>query len=722
MQRKTRYQTIQVFFSFLIILGSQVSFAQLIYFNSGLKIYSFGPSNCFSSLVIKAQRGFSDIAFDRNGNLYGCSTDLNRVYLSTGSVSKIADIGGVLNGMTISYEGIIYMGDASGELISYNLNTGILTNHGNMGFGCAGDLTFYKGELYMTAFDFQIIKVNIEHPELSELVMSYTASSEILGIVSDYRGCGDTRVYGMTGGNSEVFSIDFDNMTVDLVCQIALDVLGGASTTEFLASIPVSLGSPIVVQPDCKSLTGSVSFPSSSGIGTLEFRLGSNAWQTETDFNNLNAGTYSFYLRDEDGCMDSLQIELMPYPLLVVNELLVTPATCNQADGELLIQASGGMGVLTYSLNGFLFQLPAAFTGLAAGMYDVYVKDNLGCTLKQTVEVNGNFLFDVQNYDVLNATCNQNNGTIFLYPDLLDTDKYTFSINGAAFQQESVFGNLEEGLYHIVVKHQNGCMDSVDIFVASSVSPQLLLSTIHPEACNLSNGSISTIVNGGMAPFKFRLNSGIWQENQAFNDLVSGLYVVHVQDRSGCFDSLDVFIESVKGPEILAVYTNNAQCNTSDGRIEVDWNSHQNASTLTILNEQEEEVFNLNHLAPGYYQIYITDTLGCEFDTMVTIKAIGCELSIPNIFSPNDDGINDEFKVEVPPNAQIGINAITIYDRWGNQVYAPNPHLIDTYPVFSWNGSFRGKKCPPGVYTYRILIRDIENNVDFVFGDLTLIR
>ena len=339
----TRKQTIKAICSFLMILGWQVNYSQLIYYNSGLNIYSFDPSSCVSSLVIKAQKGFTDIAFDRNGNLYGCNTDLNRVYLSTGSVSKIADIGGsALNGMTISNDDIVYMGDLGGELISYNLNTQVVRHHGNIGYDCAGDLTYYKGELYMAARDNKIIKVNIEHPELSELVMTYVSTTEILGIVSDYTGCGDTRLYGLTG-DTEVLLLDLENLTGQFVCLIPLNVSGGASTTEFLASIPVTLGSPVVVQPDCKSLTGSVAFPNPSGMGALEFRLGSNAWQTETDFNNLSAGVYSFYLRDEKGCMDSLQIELKPYPLLIMDEVLSTPASCNQSDGVLSIQASGGM-------------------------------------------------------------------------------------------------------------------------------------------------------------------------------------------------------------------------------------------------------------------------------------------------------------------------------------------------------------------------------------------
>ncbi len=721
MQSKTRKHTIQAIFSFLLILGWQVAYTQLIYFNSGLNIYSFDQANCVSSFVIKAQRGFTDIAFDRNGNFYGCNADLNRVYLSTGSVSKIADIGRTLNGMTISNEDIVYMGDPGGELISYDLNTEILTYHGNMGFGCAGDFTFYKGELYMAAFDNKIIKVNIEQPELSAVVLTYAASSEILGIVSDYRGCGDTKVYGLTGDTSEVLAIDFENLTVDFVCQLSIDVLGGASTTEFLASIPVTLGQPDVIQPDCKSLTGSISFPNASGMGELAFRLGNNEWQPQSSFEDLSAGVYSFQLLDEAGCTDTLLVELEAYPLLVIEELQTTPASCNQADGQIVVKASGGTGVLTYSLNGSWFLLPSHFTGLSAGMYTVYIKDNSGCIISQTVEVgNGNFNFN--NYDVLPASCLQNNGAIFLYPDQMDSTKYMYAINGNAFQEESIFNDLSAGIYSIIVKHQDGCFDTLDILVGSSDVPELTLTSFSPEACNLRNGILEVYAWSGSPPFQFRLNNEIWQTNPVFTHLQSGSYTVFVRDGLGCLDSLDAFIESMDGPVILAVSTQAASCNTSNGRLDIVWDSPGGPSTMVILDGKMEPVYDLDQLNPGDYSVVLIDSLGCSLDTIVTIDATGCELTIPNIFSPNDDGVNDMFNVEVQPNTHMGINSMRIYDRWGSQVYDSFSHLIDTSPVISWDGSFRGKKCPPGVYTYIILIRDSENNVDFVFGDLTLIR
>jgi hypothetical protein len=328
MEPQTNKNTFRRLIVLLLSLVWQLGFAQLIYVNDGRDIYSFDPVTCEYNLVVTADRGFLDIAFDRHGNLYGCNTDLHRIDVSNGNLTKIAEIGErPLNGMVISYDGIAYMGDPGGGLYSYDFNTDVTISHGEMDYGCAGDFTFYKGDMYMAAFDNQIVKVNIEYPELSEVVITFQSDDEIVGIVSDYRGCDDTQVYGLTGAESEIYQIDFENLTLNLVCQLPTGISGGASTSEFLASVPVTLGTPLVIQPDCQSLTGSISFPEASGMGELNFKLGENEWQTDPDFNNLPAGEYSFLMKDEEGCLDSIRIELKPYPLLIIDEIIVKPSS-----------------------------------------------------------------------------------------------------------------------------------------------------------------------------------------------------------------------------------------------------------------------------------------------------------------------------------------------------------------------------------------------------------
>lgn len=90
-----------------------------------------------------------------------------------------------------------------------------------------------------------------------------------------------------------------------------------------------------------------------------------------------------------------------------------------------------------------------------------------------------------------------------------------------------------------------------------------------------------------------------------------------------------------------------------------------------------------------------------------------CNYYIPNSFSPNNDGINDEFKVE---SKNILINEMIIFNRWGGVLFSSKQ--LDP----SWNGYYNGKIVTPDVYVY--LIRGVcPINGHFIkYGDVTLIK
>jgi len=92
---------------------------------------------------------------------------------------------------------------------------------------------------------------------------------------------------------------------------------------------------------------------------------------------------------------------------------------------------------------------------------------------------------------------------------------------------------------------------------------------------------------------------------------------------------------------------------------------------------------------------------------------------IPNVFSPNGDGINDVFMVSTNfPNRVLYMEGI-IYDRWGNVVYSSEG--ID----FSWDGSFAHETVNPAVFCYRIMVtfESVEGNrTKFYNGDISVIR
>jgi gliding motility-associated-like protein len=68
---------------------------------------------------------------------------------------------------------------------------------------------------------------------------------------------------------------------------------------------------------------------------------------------------------------------------------------------------------------------------------------------------------------------------------------------------------------------------------------------------------------------------------------------------------------------------------------------------------------------------------------------------LPNAFTPNGDGTNDF--LELYSNVQqITYMSISLFDRWGEKVFQSYD------PGFRWDGTYKGKPCPIGVYAYQL--------------------
>ena len=93
-------------------------------------------------------------------------------------------------------------------------------------------------------------------------------------------------------------------------------------------------------------------------------------------------------------------------------------------------------------------------------------------------------------------------------------------------------------------------------------------------------------------------------------------------------------------------------------------------------------------------------------------------LYIPNVFSPNNDGINDFFVMYGSfPNVQM-IKSFRVYDRWGGLMFEKTDFLPND--PNGWDGKFRGKTVDAGVYTYAAEVLFIDGVVEVYGGDVTV--
>ena len=122
---------------------------------------------------------------------------------------------------------------------------------------------------------------------------------------------------------------------------------------------------------------------------------------------------------------------------------------------------------------------------------------------------------------------------------------------------------------------------------------------------------------------------------------------------------------------------------------------------------------------PGTYTVVLYGSKGGCLDTayMLITVDIPSELVIPNVFSPNGDGVNDVFHMQRTSN--LSQLKASIYDRWGNLVYevdSPNGQI-------GWDGKNQyGKDSPTGTYYYIITATGRDGKTYDQKGTLTLVR
>ncbi len=135
----------------------------------------------------------------------------------------------------------------------------------------------------------------------------------------------------------------------------------------------------------------------------------------------------------------------------------------------------------------------------------------------------------------------------------------------------------------------------------------------------------------------------------------------------------------------------------------------QNCSEVTFTLEETTE-----------FSVSISNPEGCESRENIKIdvfrRCLADNLVYPKAFSPNGDGVSDNFCTVLPENHLEQVKSMKIYNRWGNIVYESSGNDA------CWDGTYNGKEQPSDVYIYVVVVGCSNRKDDIVKGDLTLIK
>ncbi len=332
---------------------------------------------------------------------------------------------------------------------------------------------------------------------------------------------------------------------------------------------------------------------------------------------NFANGSLDFY------CSIPLQVsggastfEFLGSNPVYIDEVAVDGFNCANADGAISITASGGVGALTYSLDGVDFQSSPNFANLPLITYTIYVADEVGCIRTQELVPTG----DVPVFNevrITNTTCGLTNGQI----EVVVTgglQPYEFYINGILRSSLTVTG-LPAGNYQLEIIDAAGCSAMTQANLGGAGIPVISNINIVSTSCGEDNGYLSFSVTAGLAPFQFSLNGGPVQNNGDFPGLTSGQYTLNLVDQAGCTATASATILPSGIFLIDEVLVANASCGEDNGSIEIVAMGGIPPFSYKINNLGNVTTPIFTDLASGTYNLRAEDASGCFAETTVSL-------------------------------------------------------------------------------------------------------
>lgn len=245
---------------------------------------------------------------------------------------------------------------------------------------------------------------------------------------------------------------------------------------------------------------------------------------------------------------------------------------------------------------------------------------------------------------------------------------------------------------------------TTDTFVFRVRDPLPLDLATEVEACVDSTAELGLALPGGT----FLWSNGSMDSTITVDS--AGTYSVVATDSFGCIYIDSAAVSFVLPPTVTAV-PDITDCDPTQVHV---------LAPLTISPDFDyywstgDSVPTIEVNASGDYLLYAANGCSTVTDT-VTVFIYKYEEGyfIPNVFSPNGDGINDEFLVEKFRPEEF---LLTIFDRWGNEVFS-NQDGTD-----AWDGNYRGGASPEGTYFYTLRVRDCNGFPKRESGTITLLR
>jgi gliding motility-associated-like protein len=486
-------------------------------------------------------------------------------------------------------------------------------------------------------------------------------------------------------------------------------------TTAFILNEPTTLTGNAIVTTNFNGFNvscengndGAIDLTANGGTAPYSYNWDNGIGAME-DPASITAGTYNVTVTDANGCTETTNITLTEPTALNLAAIVTSNynglnVSCiGVLDGSADLTVNGGIPNYTYLWsNNSILEDP---NNLDTGFYQVIVTDLNGCVDSTNITLTGpNPIIPTavvsSNFNGSDISCvGENDGSIDLTV-LGGSMPYLYNWNNNFSNNEDING-LIAGNYKVIVTDANGCKDSTDIQLNDPIPLALAVVQDSLISCNgFSNGGINTTITGGTNTFTFTWDNGIGNIEDP-NGLMVGNYHLTVTDGNGC-----IAMDSIILTEPIAL-TANAIPDTIYNGFEISCNgSSDGAIDLTVsggilpysyLWSNGDTLSDIDSLVAGSYMVTVTDSLGCQITTSITLNE-------PTILTATTISIN-------PTCLGISNGSIDLTATGGVAPY-----------TYDWDNGIGATEDPTNITagTYTVTITDANDCIFIISTTLT---
>ncbi len=299
--------------------------------------------------------------------------------------------------------------------------------------------------------------------------------------------------------------------------------------------------------------------------------------------------------------------------------------------------------------------------------------------------------------------------------------------NGQVYNQQNLTTS-DPGNFQLIAVGENGCETTTSVSLEQmDDAPQIISSaTISPSCYDEKDASISiTEFEGEGDDFSFSLNGVNYSDINLFENLSAGNYAVGIIDSRGCESIKEIFVEPAQ--QLLVSLPDDIDIVLGE-EVMLDFESNFEPQYIMWSNSQGEdfadvEELNLRPFNTMLYRITLMDEHDCSVsdEVVLNVKDNKDIAYVPNIFSPNNDGVNDVFSVFASPQVEE-ISSFQVFTRWGELVYQINNLPPQENPDFGWDGTRNGKPMSSATFVYKAEFKLINGEKEMIVGDVVLMK